>query len=202
MCCLKKHRQSSQQKEGIASPKCRRTRTRPDQLCSAMIKVSYINSPPSILVEQYGDSPNHTHSLEEIDMLKHPKTIRSLVEHEAAKNYPPPAIIESIKAQMTECLGLGDETVQMLRWKEVANIQLKLQGPLTTYLMGNPILGSDIQEAINFLKEKEYHVEHYHISQKSTKGFVFAHPQQLEKLWHFGWMTLINSTHKTNQYDW
>jgi hypothetical protein len=31
---------------------------------------------------------------------------------------------------------------------------------------------------------------------------VFAHPEQLKKLERHGWLTLIDSTHKTNRYDW
>ena len=39
-------------------------------------------------------------------------------------------------------------------------------------------------------------------SQRSTKGVVFAHPEQLKKLERHGWLTLMDSTHKTNRYDW
>jgi hypothetical protein len=40
------------------------------------------------------------------------------------------------------------------------------------------------------------------VSHKSTKGIVFAHPEQIKKLQHHGWLTLIDSTHKTNWYNW
>ncbi|PKB92565.1 hypothetical protein RhiirA5_444217, partial [Rhizophagus irregularis] len=80
--------------------------------------------------------------------------IRSLVEIEAAKNYPPPAITSAVKEYATLELDLG------------------------------------------------YLVKNFCISQRSTKGTVFVHPEQLKKLERHGWLTLIDSTHKTNRYDW
>ena len=49
---------------------------------------------------------------------------------------------------------------------------------------------------------KGYQVEKYSVSQRSTKGIVFAKPEQIKKLQRHGWLTLIDSTHKTNRYDW
>ena len=89
--------------------------------------------------------------------------------------------------------------------KEVANIKYKVRGPMETHLMCNSDLKSDILKTVCFLKEKGYYVENYHVSHqsvKTTKGIVFAHPKQLEKLQCYGWLTLIDSTHKTNKYDW
>src|SRR5438132_1583096 len=37
---------------------------------------------------------------------------------------------------------------------------------------------------------------------RSTEGIVFIHPTQLEKLQRHGWLTLIDSTHKTNKHGW
>src|SRR3954454_16758957 len=57
---------------------------------------------------------------------------------------------------------------------------------------------------MSFLIEKGYRVESYHISRQfiKSKGIVFAHPKQLKKLQRHEWLTLIDSTHKTNKYDW
>ncbi|PKC52990.1 hypothetical protein RhiirA1_480252 [Rhizophagus irregularis] len=107
-----------------------------------------------VQVERYKNSPNHTHSLSEVDRLKWPKVIRSLVEIEVAKNYPPPAITSAVKEYATLELDLG------------------------------------------------YLVKNFCISQRSTKGTVFVHPEQLKKLERHGWLTFIDSTHKTNRYDW
>ena len=73
---------------------------------------------------------------------------------------------------------------------------------METHLIGNSILKSDISESVSYLTEQGYRVENFCVSQRSTKGIVFAHPEQLKKLEHHGWLMLIDSTHKTNQYDW
>ena len=73
---------------------------------------------------------------------------------------------------------------------------------MEAHLIGDSDLESDILQSTSYLMEKGYHVENYNVSHKSTKGIVFAHPEQLKKLQHHGWLTLIDSTHKTNRYDW
>ena len=80
---------------------------------------------------------------------------------------------------------------------------------MEAHLLCNSDLKSDISKSTSFLIEKGYRVENYHVSHhhstkstKYTKGIVFAHPIQLEKLQRHGWLTLIDSTHKTNKYDW
>src|SRR6266498_3118253 len=73
---------------------------------------------------------------------------------------------------------------------------------MEVHLIGDSDLKTDISQSISYLIEKGYRVEDYSISHQSTKGIIFAHPKQLEKLQRHGWLTLINSTHKTNRYDW
>jgi hypothetical protein len=59
----------------------------------------------------------------------------------------------------------------------------------------------DIREAISFLEKQEYLVNYYEIPHLSTFGFVFVHPNHIKNLEQYGWLTLIDSTHKTNRYD-
>ena len=73
---------------------------------------------------------------------------------------------------------------------------------METHLIGNSNLKLDISESVSYLTEQGYLVENFRVSQRSTKGIVFAHPEQLKKLERHGWLTLIDSTHKTNRYDW
>src|SRR5437763_8226708 len=76
---------------------------------------------------------------------------------------------------------------------------------MESHLIGDSNLTSDISQSISYLIEKGYHAESYSIfsaSHKSTKGIVFAHFEQLKKLQRYGWLTLIDSTHKINKYDW
>ncbi|CAG8657282.1 10345_t:CDS:2 [Rhizophagus irregularis] len=164
-CRFMKHRESStREKENVSNKKRRITKTRPPDVCSAMIKVLWIASSEVVQVERYKNSPNHTHSLSEVDRLKQPKVIRSLVEIEAAKNYPPPAITSAVKEYATLELDFG-ECARELKRKEVTNIKYKIRGPTETRT-------------------------------------VFVHLEQLKKLERHGWLTLIDSTHKTNRYDW
>lgn len=73
---------------------------------------------------------------------------------------------------------------------------------MEAHQIGNSNLKLDMSESISYLMEKGYLVEKYSVSQRSTKGIVFAHPDQLKKLEKYGRLTLIDSTHKTNRYDW
>jgi hypothetical protein len=205
-CRLMKHRESSsRKKENVPNEKRRIAKTRPSNLCNAKIRVLWLVSLKLVKVERCKDSPCHTHSLLDSDRIKRSQAVRVLVEKEAVKNYPPPAITSAIKEYATE-LGLGS-SVSELKRKEVTNIKYKVRGPLESHLMCKSDLKSDISESVSFLTEKGYRVETFRVSHqsksvKSTKGIVFAHPTQLEKLQHHGWLTLIDSTHKTNKYDW
>jgi hypothetical protein len=166
-----------------------------------MIKVFWIASSKVVQVERYKNSPNYTHSLSEVDRMKRPKVIRSLVEIEAAKNYSPPAITSAIKEYATLELDLSECACELKR-KEVTNIKYKIRGSAETRLIGNSNLKSDISDSVSYLTEQGYLVENYRVFQRSTKGIVFAHPEQLKKLECHEWLTLIDSTHKTNRYDW
>ncbi|GBC09883.1 hypothetical protein RclHR1_00920001 [Rhizophagus clarus] len=203
-CRFTKHRVSStRSKENIPNEKRRVTKIRPSKICNAKIRVWWLVSLKIVKVERYNNSSEHTHSLLESDRLKRSQATRTLVEKEAVKNYSPPAITSAIKEYASK-LGLG-ASVSELKRKEVANIKYKVRGPMEAHLTCNSGLRSDISESVSFLIEKGYQVENYcvsHQSAKTTKGFVFAHPKQLEKLQRHGWLTLIDSTHKTNKYDW
>jgi hypothetical protein len=199
-CRFAKSKPSSTRKEGIPAEKRRKTMIRPPNICSALIKISRIASLQVVRIERPEGGPDHTHSLRESDQLKRPQAIRMLVEAEAVKNYSPPAIASSVREYAEEELGLGGP-VHALRTKEVSNIQLKIRGPLQAHLVGDVNLATDIQDCISFLQKEGYRVEHFNHSQRSTEGIVFAHPAQLEKLWRFGWLTLIDATHKTNKHD-
>ena len=157
-----------------------------------------------VKIECYKDSPNYMHSLLEIDRIKYSQAIQNLVENEAVKNYSPPAITSAVKEYATIKLGLG-ASVNELKQKEVANIKYKIRGPMESNLIGNSNLTSDISQFVSYLIEKGYHAESYSVfsaSHKSTKGIVFAHSEQLKKLQRYEWLTLIDSTHKTNKYNW
>ncbi|RHZ78348.1 hypothetical protein Glove_165g82 [Diversispora epigaea] len=199
VCRFNKHFQSSTRKEDIPSTKRRKTKVRTANLCFAKIKILRFDAEQKVRIERFQDSPDHAHSIEESDKLKRPQAVRVLVEKEAVKNYPVPAIVDAVKEYATENMDLGT-SIKELKWREVANIKYKIRGSQNTYLNGSSKLSSDIQDAISFLKKEGYQVELY--TTQSTRGFVFARLKQLEKLQKYGWLTLIDSIHKTNRYDW
>ena len=90
--------------------------------------------------------------------------------------------------------------VKYLKTQEVFNIKRKLIGSTNSHLVSEAVLEADIQNAIKFLVEKNYRVEEF-ILQKS-QGFCFATSEQSKNLEHYGWLTLIDSTHNTNKHDW
>jgi len=203
VCRFTKQRESNtRNKENIPNEKHRVTKIRPSKLCHAKIRVLWLVLLKIVKVERYKDSFNHTYSLIESDRIKRSQAVRDLVEKEAVKNYPPPAITSAIKEYTTK-LGL-DASVQELRRKEVANIKYKVRGLLEVHLMCDFDLKSDISKSMSFLIEKGYHIESYYVSYQSTKftkGIVFARLKQFKKLQHYGWLTFIDSTYKTNKYD-
>ncbi|RGB27630.1 hypothetical protein C1646_768859 [Rhizophagus diaphanus] len=134
-------------------------KTRPSGLCHAKIKVEWLVSLKIVKVERYKHSSNYMHLLLDVDRLKHPQAIRTLVEKEAVKNYLPPAITATIKEYATIELGLG-ASAQELKCKEVTNIKYKVCGPMKVHF--------DLKLDI------------------SQSGIVFAHPEQLEKLENHG----------------
>ena len=200
-CRLTKHRDSSIRQEGIPIEKRRKTTTRSYGLCHAKIKITRLFSSKMVRIERHNNSPNHTHTIKDNDIIKRSEAVRTLIKQEATKNYPSTAIVSAIKEYATNELDLGN-SVQDLKWREVANIRYKLRGSIQAQLVGSANLNADILEAVSFLNEQGYYVEHYNVTKRSTKGIVFAHPKQFEKLQYHGWLTLIDSTHKTNKHDW
>ncbi|CAB4404593.1 unnamed protein product [Rhizophagus irregularis] len=133
--------------------------------------------------------------------IKRPQVIQTLVEKEAIKNYTSPAIASAVREYATKKLSLGT-SVSELKRQEVANIKYKIRGPMEKIFIGDSNLMLDISQCMSYLIiEKEYKVERYSTHQ-SFKGIVFAHSEQIKKLEQYGWLTLIDSTHKTNRYDW
>ncbi|PKK75857.1 hypothetical protein RhiirC2_735577 [Rhizophagus irregularis] len=142
--------------------------------------ISWLASLKIVKIEHYKNSPNHEHLLLKCDRIKHPQVIRTLVEKEAIKNYTPPVITSAVREYAMKELDLGT-SVNELKRQEVANIKYKIHGPMEKTLIGDSNLTSDISQCISYLIEKGYKVERYSTYQ-SSKGIVFAHPEQLKKL--------------------
>jgi hypothetical protein len=136
ICWFNKHVKSSIRKEEIPYEKCRVIRIWPANLCCAKIKIQRYTSEQKVRIEQFKDSPNHSHSLEEIGRLKCPQIVQDLVIQETQKNYRPPEIASTIKEYATKHLDFR-ESVKELTRKEVTNVTYKVRRSLNIYLIGN-----------------------------------------------------------------
>ncbi|CAG8849296.1 29906_t:CDS:2, partial [Gigaspora margarita] len=116
-CRFTKHNQSSSRKEEVPCEKHRKMKVRQPDLCYAKIRVLRFIKEQKFLVERYPDSPDHTHSIEESEKLKHFQLVHSLVEEEAIKNYLSPAIVNAIKEHTTRRLDLSTSVKELKRMK-------------------------------------------------------------------------------------
>ncbi|CAG8514868.1 3461_t:CDS:2 [Gigaspora margarita] len=138
------------QKEGIPLEKCRKTKTCSPNLCSAKIQVLRFVSAQKVQIGRYNNSSNHTHTLEESEVLKHSNAVQKLVKEEAVKNYPPPTIVSAIKDYATRKLDLGT-SVKGLKRKEVLNIKQKVNKvQKNNSFGGNTNIDSNIAKCIIF----------------------------------------------------
>ena len=69
--------------------------------------VSWFVVEQKVHVEWFPGSSDHAHNLNESDKLKCSQAVRVLVEKEAMKNYPTPAIVNAVKEYASEKLDLG-----------------------------------------------------------------------------------------------
>lgn len=209
---LAKKKESSTWREGMPIKKQRKTAIYIPVECGASIKITWIISTSTVCVEWPKDTPDHTHSIEDVNKITCPAIIKDMIAKEASKPYCPPAIVAIIK-ELTSKDGLED-LVSHLHHQEVDNIQWKHHTTQWTYLVGASILGEDMQDAIQFLQSKGYLCQSFtttrtpSIAQQSSdsnaqmEGLFFTEPWQLLKLEQHGWLALIDSTHNTNKHGW
>ena len=131
ICCLNKRSKSSTCQEDVPTEKRRKTKIRDSDLCFAKMKVTHLSQVQMVRVEHYDDSPGHTHTLTESDILKRPEAIKNLVASEATKPYRPLEIINTIEDLASKTFGEGTGAAYLHR-KEVSNIQSKLRGHYST----------------------------------------------------------------------
>ena len=73
-----------------------------------------------VRVENFGDAPNHCHSIDEVDMRKRSKFIRDAIAQEAAKSYAAPAITNVIREEVEK--EHPDSGVKHLKWLEAIRL--------------------------------------------------------------------------------
>lgn len=129
VCRLSKPYRSSTRKEGVPHDKRRKTNARVAVPCEASIKITEVASTQRIRVERFKSTPEHTHTLDDVDKIKRPAALRELIEEQAGNSYSPPEIVAIVK-EIAQRKGLGDVAMHLHR-DEVANIQRKHRASAT-----------------------------------------------------------------------
>ena len=202
-CHLKKHKLSSTRKEGVPLQKRRKASIREPNLCDSQIKVVHFEKNGFVVLHAHPNPKactTHRHAMDMNDQIKIPAVIRQLVRGEAQKPYRPYNILTAVREMATnvEMKGLTD----YLSTKFIANIQYKEWSIDLTRRTGAKDMDSDMQNAMNFLKENGYHVAQFAAGVGGNEGFFFATAYQKECLEKNGWLTMLDSTHGTNRYGW
>jgi hypothetical protein len=153
----------------------------------------------------------HDHSLDESDANKRNSLLRGIVQKEIAKGYAPAAVIGVVS-------GSGRADVR-IRLAAAGGTYLSRQDAINsgvTWRLANPnalfVTRADkddvsVQARATFEKLDELKwalepVQAISLDGTSGRGIVFVHPTRLERLTRYGYLSLIDSTYKTNQLEW
>jgi MULE transposase domain len=154
----------------------------------------------------------HTHSLDESDMFKINEAVKCAVEAELAKGYDAKTVTNTFQSkgkegcyEALEAAGgkyLERSTVQ--GWKQKLKTTATLTNPRKTNTNRDWV--DELSEAEAWCKlDKNLHYEViYSQSQAGEElpGIVWASNHRLKTLAERGYLTLFDSTHKTNQKEW
>ena len=155
--------------------------------------------------------PIHSHSLDESDANKRNSLIRGLAGKDVAKGYSPAAVIGSLR-------GTGDSIAQsrlasaggayLSRQDAINNAaSWRLANPNTLFVSRDAKDNVTLQvleafEQLSELKWVSSPIQAISLDKTKGRGIVFAQPARLDLLARFGYLSLIDSTHKTNQLEW
>ncbi|KAF9345936.1 2,5-diamino-6-(ribosylamino)-4(3H)-pyrimidinone 5'-phosphate reductase [Mortierella sp. NVP85] len=129
-CRLSKPYRSSTRKDGIPNDKRRKTHARAAVPCEASIKITHVVATKKTRIERYKSTPDHSHTLDDVDKIKRPAALRELIEEQVWKDYSPPEIVAIVK-EVAQRKGLGEIAMHLHR-DEVANIQRKYRASAAT----------------------------------------------------------------------
>jgi len=153
----------------------------------------------------------HSHSLDESDAHKRNSFLRKLVGAEVANGYHPTAIISSLTGQ-----GRADARARLasaggayLTRQDVINAGLtwRLANPNRLWAVASAkddvnLQGIEALEILASLGWLSSQVSATSLDHVEGRGLVFADPARLRTLEAHGHLSLIDSTHKTNQLEW
>jgi hypothetical protein len=152
----------------------------------------------------------HSHSLDESDAYKRNSFLRHLIGAEVANGYPLAAVIGSLAGQ-----GRADARVRLaaaggayLTRQDVINAGLtwRLANPNRLWVIADlkddvSLQGSEALETLANLGWKVSQISATSLDHVAGQGLVFADPASLRTLEAHGRLSLIDSTHKTNQLE-
>ena len=154
---------------------------------------------------------HHNHSLDESDANKRNSHLRGLVQSDIGKGYAPAAVIGAIRGQGRPDIRMRLEAVggQYLSRRDAENSRItwRLANPnaLFTTLADKDDVSIQALAAFEKLSELKWisePIQAVSLDKTPGRGIVFALPARLERLSQYGHLSLIDSTHKTNQLEW
>jgi hypothetical protein len=153
----------------------------------------------------------YSYSLDESDTNKRNSFIRRLVGAEVANGYPPVAVIGSLigNGRADARAHLASVGSAYLARQDVVNAGL-------TWRLANPnrlwahrdvknnisLQGIEALETLATLGWLASQISATSLDHVDGQGLVFADPARLRTLEAHGYLSLIDSTHKTNQLEW
>ncbi|TAQ84793.1 hypothetical protein B7494_g6880 [Chlorociboria aeruginascens] len=153
----------------------------------------------------------HTHSLDESDANKRNSLIRTTIQQDIAKGYAPAAVIGAIR---------GNSRIDIrMRLNSIGGLYLTRQDAINSgasWRTANPnalftshdsknVIKIQVKEAfekLDSLKWISLPIQARSLDGTIGHGIVFAQPERLGQLTRYGHLTLMDSTHKTNQLEW
>jgi MULE transposase domain len=153
----------------------------------------------------------HSHSLDECDANKRNSLLRKLVGAEVAKGYHPATVIRSLTGE-----GNADARAQLaaaggayLTRQDVINAGLmwRLANPNQLWARREDkndvsLQGIEALETLANLGWLALQISAISLDKTKGRGIVFADSARLQTLATHGHLSLIDSTHKTNQLEW
>ncbi len=154
---------------------------------------------------------DHDHSLDESDANKRNSTLLGLVQRDIAKGYTPAAVIGSIRGygQSETRARLAAAGGTYLTRQDAINsgASWRLANPNALFVSRDTknVIQIQVQEAFEKLDSLNWlsaPIQALSLDGIHGHGVVFAEPQSLSHLTRYGHLTLMDSTHKTNQLEW
>jgi hypothetical protein len=154
---------------------------------------------------------HHSHSLASLDETKINDGVRSWVETQVLQGFSAIAIVNAAAGKgkdPSSRRNLLDAGGCKLDTKYVRNAMARLNVRLVQprHVAGNVPVEAQAKEALEWLQghDKEWHSAYLETQYKgqSSPGLVFARKQTITTLRERGVLTLMDSTHNTNQEEW